>query len=101
MAKVKLDLKNLGDIKLDILEHAGVVEEIHNELIDEAEEENNFLGWLKLPEEYDKKEFDRIKKCAEKIRSDSDFLVVIGIGGSYLGARAVIEALHSSFDSYK
>lgn len=101
MAKVKLDLKNLGDIKLDILEHAGVVEEIHNELIDEAEEENNFLGWLKLPEEYDKKEFERIKKCAEKIRSDSDFLVVIGIGGSYLGARAVIEALHSSFDSYK
>ena len=55
MAKVKLDLKNLGDIKLDILEHAGVVEEIHNELIDEAEEENNFLGWLNLPEEYDKK----------------------------------------------
>ena len=52
---------------------------------------NDFLGWLDLPVDYDKDEFERIKKAAQKIRSDSDVLVVIGIGGSYLGARAAIE----------
>ncbi len=51
----------------------------------------DFLGWIDLPVNYDKDEFSRIKKAAEKIRSDSDVLVVIGIGGSYLGARAAIE----------
>ena len=56
---------------------------------------NDFLGWLTLPTDYDKEEFARIKKAAAKIQSDSDVLVVIGIGGSYLGARAVIEALKS------
>ena len=52
---------------------------------------NDFLGWLDLPVDYDKEEFDRVKKAAKKIQSDSDVLVVIGIGGSYLGARAAIE----------
>lgn len=52
---------------------------------------NDFLGWVDLPVDYDKEEFDRIKKAAKKIRDDSDVLVVIGIGGSYLGARAAIE----------
>lgn len=56
---------------------------------------SDFLGWLDLPTNYDKEEFDRIKKSAEKIRSDSDILIVIGIGGSYLGARAAIEFLTS------
>lgn len=58
---------------------------------------NDFLGWLDLPEKYDKEEFARIKKAAEKIKSDSDILIVIGIGGSYLGARAAIEFLKSPF----
>ncbi len=58
---------------------------------------NDFLGWVDLPVAYDKEEFARIKKAAAKIQSDSDVLVVIGIGGSYLGARAVIEALRHSF----
>ena len=58
---------------------------------------NDFLGWVDLPENYDKEEFARIKKAAEKIQSDSDVLVVIGIGGSYLGARAAIECLGHSF----
>ncbi len=58
---------------------------------------NDFLGWLDLPTNYDKEEFSRIKKAAAKIRRDSDVLVVIGIGGSYLGARAVIEMLGHSF----
>ena len=58
---------------------------------------NDFLGWVDLPVNYDKDEFARIKKAAEKIRSDSDVLIVIGIGGSYLGARAAIEMLTNSF----
>lgn len=58
---------------------------------------NEFLGWLDLPVAYDKEEFARIKRAAEKIRTDSDVLVVVGIGGSYLGARAAIEFLTHSF----
>ena len=58
---------------------------------------NDFLGWLDLPINYDKEEFARIKKAAKKIQSDSEILIVIGIGGSYLGARAAIEALRHSF----
>ncbi|MDE6712289.1 MAG: glucose-6-phosphate isomerase [Lachnospiraceae bacterium] len=58
---------------------------------------NDFLGWIDLPVNYDKDEFARIKKAAAKIQSDSDILIVIGIGGSYLGARAAIEFLGHSF----
>ena len=58
---------------------------------------NDFLGWIDLPVDYDKEEFARIKAAAKKIQSDSDVLLVIGIGGSYLGARAAIEALRHSF----
>ncbi|MFD2656019.1 glucose-6-phosphate isomerase [Gracilibacillus thailandensis] len=58
---------------------------------------NDFLGWVDLPTDYDKEEFSRIKKAAEKIKSDSDVLLVVGIGGSYLGARAAIEMLNHSF----
>ena len=58
---------------------------------------NDFLGWIDLPVDYDKEEFDRIKKAAAKIQGDSDVLLVIGIGGSYLGARAAIEFLTHSF----
>ncbi|HJA30348.1 MAG: glucose-6-phosphate isomerase [Clostridiales bacterium] len=58
---------------------------------------NDFLGWIDLPVNYDKEEFSRIKKAAEKIKSDSEVLLVIGIGGSYLGARAAIEFLRHSF----
>ena len=58
---------------------------------------NDFLGWIDLPVNYDKEEFDRIKKAAEKIQGDSEVLLVIGIGGSYLGARAAIEFLRHNF----
>ncbi len=58
---------------------------------------NDFLGWIDLPVNYDKEEFERIKKAAKKIQSDSEVLLVIGIGGSYLGARAAIEFLSHSF----
>lgn len=62
---------------------------------------NDFLGWLRLPTEYDKDEFSRICAAAERIRKDSDILIVIGIGGSYLGARAVIEFLKSPLYNVK
>lgn len=58
---------------------------------------NDFLGWVNLPTDYDKEEFDRIQKAAKKIQSDSDVLLVAGIGGSYLGARAAIEMLNHTF----
>ena len=62
---------------------------------------SDFLGWVDLPVDYDKDEFARIKKAADKIQSDSDILVVIGIGGSYLGARAAIEFLKSHYYNNK
>ena len=58
---------------------------------------NDFLGWVELPLNYDREEFYRIKKAAEKIKSDTDVLIVIGIGGSYLGARAAIEFLKGPY----
>lgn len=77
------------------------VEALHT-LNDKTGEGNDFLGWVDLPTNYDKEEFTRIKKAAEYIKSNADILVVIGIGGSYLGARAVIEALTSpNYNSLK
>lgn len=66
-------------------------------LMDKDGAGNDFLGWVDLPVNYDKEEFARIKEAAKKIQSDSDVLLVIGIGGSYLGARAAIEGLRHSF----
>ena len=66
-------------------------------LLDRSGAGNDFLGWIDLPVDYDKEEFARIQKAAEKIRNDSEVLLVIGIGGSYLGARAAIEFLRHSF----
>ena len=67
----------------------------HKMLREKSGAGNDFLGWVNLPEEYDKEEFERIRKCAAKIQKSCDILVVIGIGGSYLGARAVIEYIKS------
>ena len=69
----------------------------HKMLHEKTGDGNDFLGWIDLPVNYDKAEFERIKKSAEKIKSDSDVLIVIGIGGSYLGARATIEMLTNTF----
>ena len=71
------------------------VEAAHRTIHEKSGPGNDFLGWLDLPANYDREEFDRILKAAQKIRSHSQVLVVIGIGGSYLGARAAIELLHS------
>ena len=76
---------------------AGQVMNAKDVLVSKTGAGNDFLGWIDLPVDYDKEEFDRIKKAAEKIQNDSDVLLVIGIGGSYLGARAAIEFLSHSF----
>lgn len=73
------------------------VQEAHNMLHEKTGAGSDYLGWVDLPENYDKKEYSRIQQAAEKIRKDSDVLLVIGIGGSYLGARAAIEMLNHSF----
>ncbi|KKI89950.1 glucose-6-phosphate isomerase [Bacillus sp. SA1-12] len=69
----------------------------HHSIHEQTGAGSDFLGWVDLPKNYDKEEFARIQKSAEKIKSDSDVLLVIGIGGSYLGARAAIEMLNHSF----
>ena len=99
MAEISLDLKNSGITKKSIMEYKEQVENIHKDLHRRANDENDFVGWLELPTNYDKDEFERIKKAAKKIKKESDILLVIGIGGSYLGARAVVEALTSTFNN--
>ena len=99
---VKLNVRHLAKFVRDDEFEAifPQVKTAHDTLCAKNGPGNDFLGWVDLPVDYDKDEFARIEKAAEKIRSDSDVLVVIGIGGSYLGARAVIEAvkgqLHNS-----
>lgn len=97
MLNVKLNLKYSNISEKEIIKYAEEVEKIHENLHNRAEDKKDFVGWLELPTKYDKKEFEKVKKVAEKIQSDSEILIVIGIGGSYLGARAVIEALTNSF----
>ena len=75
----------------------SAVSSAHKKLTDKTGEGNDFLGWLTLPFDYDKEEFERIKKAAEKIKNNSDVLIVIGIGGSYLGAKAAIDMLSDNF----
>lgn len=99
MAEIKLNLKNSGITQKSIMEYKAQVENIHKDLHKRANNEKDFVGWLDLPTNYDKEEFKRIKKAAKKIKKESDILVVIGIGGSYLGARAVIESLTSTFNN--
>ena len=74
-----------------------LVADAKEQLVNKTGAGNDFLGWLDLPIDYDKEEFDRMKKAAAKIQSDSEVLIVIGIGGSYLGARAAIEFLRHGF----
>ena len=97
MSNVKLELKYTKIDTKEIMKYKEKVQEIHQELQENKNKEEEFLGWLELPTKYNKKEFEKIKKCAKKIREDSEILVVIGIGGSYLGARAVIESLTHTF----
>ena len=97
MENIKVDFKNARLFEKNVMKYAKQVAEIHKKLHEKAKNEKEFCGWLNLPTNYDKKEFEKIKKAAKKIQSNSDILLVIGIGGSYLGARAVIEALTNTF----
>ena len=83
----------IGEQELDGV--AAEVKTAHAMLHNGTGQGNDFIGWLNLPTDYDKDEFARIKAAAEKIKKNSDVFIVIGIGGSYLGARAAIEFLTS------
>lgn len=99
----------MSEVKFDLSKASGFIteEELQNfkatvmaakeTLVSKSGAGNDFLGWIDLPVDYDKEEFARIKTAAEKIQKDSDVLLVVGIGGSYLGARAAIEFLTNSF----
>ena len=100
MDNIKVNFDNVDVTEKNIMKYAEEVEKIHDELHKKANDPKEFLGWMELPTNYDKKEFEKIKKSAKKIQENSDVLVVIGIGGSYLGARAVIEALTHTFYAY-
>ncbi len=94
---VKLNDKYLGGF-IQPHEYDGIcplVSAAHEQIVNRSGAGNDFLGWVDLPENYDKEEFARIKVAAEKIKKSCDVFIVIGIGGSYLGARAVIEFLKS------
>jgi glucose-6-phosphate isomerase len=97
MSNIKVTLENTGIDKKELTKFNRKVETIHKELHAISDNEKEFVGWLNLPTNYDREEFAKIKKSAEKIRKDSEVFAVIGIGGSYLGARAVIEALTNTF----
>ena len=99
MSKVTFDYsKTAGFISTEeVTSMEKIVLQAKETLVSRSGAGNDFLGWIDLPVNYDKEEFARIKKAAEKIKSDSDVLVVIGIGGSYLGARAAIEFLQHTF----
>ncbi len=99
MTQIKFDYSKamtfFGEHELTYLSDA--VKVAHHSLHEQTGAGSEFLGWIDLPTKYDKEEFSRILQSAEKIKSDSDVLLVIGIGGSYLGARAAIELLGHSF----
>ena len=102
MAIVEFDLSGaagfIGAGELDSLKHE--IDDAHNKLVNKTGAGNDFLGWYDLPFQLGE-EYERVKAAAQKIRSDSKVLVVVGIGGSYLGARAVIEALTDPFANAK
>ena len=99
MSYIKLNLENA--MKFVSEEEVNKVKEevvaAANVLVNQSGAGNDFLGWLNLPLDYDKEEFDRILKAAEKIKAQADVLLVIGIGGSYLGAKSAIEMLKKYF----
>ena len=99
MNKLSLDLSNVSSFVSEekLMGMEAEVKAAVKTLEEGTGAGNDFLGWINLPTDYDKEEFDRIKKAAEKIKADSDVLVVVGIGGSYLGARAAIELLSHTF----
>ncbi len=99
MSLIKFDSSKLAPFihENELSEMQAMVNAANTELREGTGAGSDFRGWLNLPVDYDKEEFARIKKAAKKIQSDSDVLICIGIGGSYLGAQAAIEFLNSNF----
>ena len=99
MSLIKFDSSKLTPFvhENELSEMQVMVNAANTELREGTGAGNDFRGWLDLPVDYDKDEFARIKKAAKKIQNDSDVLICIGIGGSYLGAQAAIEFLNSNF----
>lgn len=98
---ISLDLSNVYSYvsQSDIYKLQPFVSTIHHMIENKTGEEKDLLGWVDLPINYDKEEFNRIKIAAKKIRDTSDIFIVIGVGGSYLGARAAIEMLSHTFNN--
>ncbi len=94
---LKFVYENSSITEEQMAKYSSQISKLHNDLMEKEPDEKEMLGWVKWPTDYDKEEFERIKKAAKKIQNDSDILVVIGIGGSYLGARAVIDSLTHTF----
>ena len=97
---IKLNLENTN-CEIDFASYADKVAEINKMINEKTGKGNDFLGWTTWPKDYDKTELDRIIKSAKFVRENFDVLVVCGIGGSYLGARAAIEAINGLFPSDK
>lgn len=97
MSKITIDYSKTGVMPHEVKYFKEQIAVAHKMLHEKTGAGNDFLGWVDLPVDYNKDEFARIQKAAEKIQGDSDVLIVIGIGGSYLGARACIDALSHTF----
>jgi glucose-6-phosphate isomerase len=99
MDNIKIEFRDIdGTSYENIFEKvAGEIADCHKAIHDKTGRGKEYLGWLEKPRDYDKEEFNRVSLAAKKIIDDSEVLLVIGIGGSYLGARAVIEALSNNF----
>lgn len=97
MSNISIDFRKSKITGKEIMVYSDEIKKIHMMMNKKANDKKEFLGWLNWPSKYGKREFEKIKKCAKRIQDNSDVLVVIGIGGSYLGARAVIESLTNSF----
>ena len=95
---IKLDISRTKLTDSKILEYKDEVKKYDLELEKMSKKKKEMVGWMFLPENYDKEEYSRIKSAAKKIRKNSDVLIVIGIGGSYLGAKAVIDIFKSSLN---
>lgn len=96
---IKVDFDNVQISEKEIMKFDKSIKEFATDLESRSAKKDDFVGWLHLPTNYDKEEFERIKVAAKKIQENSDVFIVIGIGGSYLGARAVIESLSHTFSN--
>ena len=96
---IKVDFQNVDLKDKEIMSYEDDIKKFADDLESRSSKQDDFVGWLHLPTNYDKEEFERIKVTAKKIQDNSEIFVVIGIGGSYLGARAVIESLTHTFSS--